>query len=144
MLFTTVGQGWLFLIMLNIGLLCAVVDEIFKLLKISQKSSKIIKNSEKNAKNTQKIEFLAPKPKKKAKNTKIWGLILNNIFDAVRVLIWGAVFYIATLLLNYGEVRFYLILAFVGGFCLERTFLVPAIQKLRSMCYNRKTPQTRD
>ena len=138
MLFTTVGQGWLFLLMLDIGLLCAVVDEIFKLLKISQKSSKIIKNSEKIAKNTQKIEFFAPKPKKKVKSIKIFGLILTNIFDAVRVLIWGAVFYVSTLLLNYGEVRFYLILAFVGGFCLERTILVPTIQKLHSMRYNKK------
>lgn len=138
MLFTTVGQGWLFLIMLDIGLLCAVVDEIFKLLKISQKSSKIIKNSEKIAKNTQKIEFLAPKPKTKARNKDLIYKIFNNIFDAVRVLIWGAVFYVSTLLLNYGEVRFYLILAFVAGFCLERTILVPTIQKLRSMRYNKK------
>lgn len=138
MLFTTVGQGWLFLIMLDIGLLCAILDEGFRFLKIKKKDVKIDKNIEKTAKNTQKIEFLAPKPKIKTKNTEIFSKIFNNIFDAIRVLVWGAVFYISTLLLNFGEVRFYLILAFVVGFCLERTILVPAIQKLLTMRYNKK------
>ncbi len=138
MLFTTVGQGWLFLLMLDIGLLCAIVDEGCKLLKFQNKNQKIDKNIEKTAKNTQKIEFLAPKPKTKAKNKDLIYKIFNNIFDAVRVLIWSAIFYVSTLLLNYGEVRFYLILAFVAGFCLERTILVPTIQKLRSMRYNKK------
>ncbi len=140
MLFTTFGQGWLFLIILELGLLCALVDSLVvffpKWLKSRKKLSKIDKNAEKIVKNREKIEFLAPtQPKQKTKTPRKFSFkspIFLTIIMVLKVFICGAIIYLATLWLNYGEIRAYLILAFVAGFCLERTILVKWVQKWRN------------
>lgn len=150
MLFESIGQGWLFLLLLDIGLCAGLVDEIFRLvpfcckrLKNHKKYAKSVKNDKKTAKNTQKIEFSqqikpkTPTPHKKRKVTL--SKIFIPIWDFCRTLITGAIFFISVLIFNFGEVRLYLIAAFAVGFCLERTILVRLVQKRFASCY---TPST--
>ena len=140
MLFTTLGQGWLFLIFLDIGILCALLFRLFsvfpKWLKNSKKLKKIDEKCEKISKKSAKIEFLAPvRLEKKIKKPKKFNLnspVFSALKTALIVLICGAIIYLNILWLNYGEVRAYLILAFVVGFCLERTIFAKLIKKYRN------------
>ena len=52
------------------------------------------------------------------------------------MLVCFAIFYLGVLFINYGEMRIYLILAFVVGFWLERTFLADGVKKLWRKVYN--------
>ena len=152
MLFESLGQGLLFLLMLQIGICCGFIDEFFKIiplyfrkLKNKQKHQKNVKNTQKTAKNDVKIDFSAnfnknntqtPLNKKKKKLTLPPNLIAN-ILGFFRTIFFGTTFILTTLAINYGEIRFYLILAFVGGFCIERTIIVKYVHKLLNKCYTK-------
>jgi len=92
MLFTTASQGWLFLIFASAGMMIALLS---------------------------KIKLGSKKKKKRVFNKKN---ILSNIGSCLFVIGNCLVFWWLNLKLNYGEVRFYLILAYVVGFYIGNTF----------------------
>ena len=128
------------MIFLDIGILCALLFRLFsvfpKWLKNRKKIKKIDEKCEKISKKSAKIEFLAPvRLEKKTKKPKKFNLnspVFSALKTALIVLICGAIIYLNILWLNYGEVRAYLILAFVVGFCLERTIFAKLIKKYRN------------
>lgn len=148
MLCESIGQGWLFLLLLDIGLCAGLFDEIFrlvpfccKLINHTKKQQKSVKNTENLTKNAKKIEFLVQNKQNTQQSTPKRKLNLRKIFtpiiDFLRTILLGIIFFISVLFFNYGEVRLYLIIAFIVGFCLERTFLAKCIQKVFSKCYNK-------
>ena len=138
MLFESIGQGWIFLLILHLGICCALFDEIWRLIPFVIKKLNIKKTINKIEKNSTKITF-APKQKIKQNNKikfKFAKKIIKNISICFRVLVCFAIFYLGVLFINYGEMRIYLILAFVVGFWLERTFLADGVKKLWRKVYN--------
>ncbi len=148
MLYATLGQGWLFLLMLHLGICVALFDEIFRILpamckQILLKSNikKLLKNTNQNA---PKISFL---PQQKSNNNtkkSIAPAILNNLSVCARVIFAGAICYVGMLFLNYGAVRFYLILAFIVGFWLERIFIAKGVLFLLKKVYNNTKKEQKD
>ena len=150
MLYASIGQGWLFLLLLDMGLCAGLFDEIFRLvpfcckrIKYTKKQQKSLKNTENSAKIVKKIEFLMQNKsnmqKDKPKQKRNLHKIFTPIIDFLRTILLGVIFFFAVLFFNYGEVRLYLIIAFIVGFCLERTFIAKCVQKVFSKCYNRGT-----
>ncbi len=140
MLYATLGQGWIFLLMLHLGICVGFFDEIFRILPAMCKQI-LLKNhakkvQENTAQNTQKISFLPQQKSNKNTKKSIVPAILNNFSVCTRVIIAGAICYIGMLFLNYGAVRFYLILAFVVGFWLERSFIAKGVLFLLKKVYN--------
>lgn len=138
MLFESLGQGWIFLLFLHIGLCCAIIDELPRFIP-NIKFKKPNKKNKTTSNKNKKITFITKVAQKNKSNFKYKIILKNclNIFiDFIRVIFCFAIFYISVLLFNYGEIRFYLILAFGVGFWLERTFLATAIKKLWQKVYN--------
>ena len=116
-----------------------------------KKTNKQTIQNEKNTKNSleinKKIEFITQAPNNKEKNkpkTKFFKNTLLCIRDIFRVLLNFAIFFITTLLVNYGDTRLYLILAFIVGFITERTIFVGLIKKIKNIVYNRKAHKGAD
>lgn len=148
MLYATLGQGWIFLLMLHLGICVALFDEIFRILpaifkQISLKNNakKLLKNTSKNA---HKISFLPQQKSNKNTKKSIAPAILNNLSVCARVIFAGAICYVGMLFLNYGAVRFYLILAFVVGFWLERIFIAKGVLFLLKKVYNHTQKEQRN
>ena len=148
MLYASIGQGWLFLLLLDMGLCAGLFDEIFRLvpfcckrIKYAKKQQKSVKNTENLTKNAKEIEFLVQNNPNTQKNTPKRKRNLRKIFtpiiDFLRTILLGVIFFLSVLFFNYGEVRLYLIIAFIVGFCLERTFIAKCVQKVFSKCYNK-------
>ncbi len=177
MLFETIGQGWIFLLMLYIGFCCGLFDEFLRAMpsirqffknkkiklkeeknnkKLNQNNENILKNkTDLNADLSSnkldnistpplKIEFNkqnnSPQrtPKKQSKG-KIFTKELKHIIkevstwikDVLRILIYGAVYYLSNLTINFGEMRLYTIIAFIGGFLLIRTIFAFVLKMLK-------------
>ena len=138
MLFASVGQGWIFLIIFILGCWCGVFDILIKIIstKIStpKNSQKI---HQKSAENSKKISIKNSVKKVKIKNQKInFKEIGSAILYFVKVLIYGALLFVAIYFLDYGNVRFYHIFAFCVGLWLINTLFVRYVQKFPSKCYN--------
>lgn len=140
MLFATLGQGWIFLLMIHLGFCVAVVDEIFRILPAIFKQIKLKKDAKKLTKNTQentqKISFSSQQKSSKNNKKLLCGSVFSNINICLRVIFAGAIFYLGVLFFNYGAVRFYLILAFFVGFWLERNFIAKTVLYLFQKVYN--------
>lgn len=63
--------------------------------------------------------------------------IIEKFFDAIAVVLCGAVFFIALLMLNFGEFRFYILLGYVLGIFIYRVTLGLIVAKVCSFCYNK-------
>lgn len=146
MLFSAVGQGYIFLLLLCVGAGLCVVEIVGKLASKSLKnitkikSKKIAEKSKKIAQNRapieRKIEFVAPQKntsKNKQKNNKKnmqkispkYKKIAQNVCSCMlgvgKVLVYGAVLFAVVLVCDFGELRAYHFLAFLIGFWLTKT-----------------------
>ena len=63
--------------------------------------------------------------------------VMEKIFDFISVILCGGVFFVLCLKINYGELRFYLILGFILGILMQRFTIGIFIAKISSSCYNK-------
>lgn len=148
MLFTSLGQGYIFLLLLCGGAGCALffcLTQIFfakiqrkiksnkNRQKIPKKSQKIQNNTNLDKKNSpRQITFLpaqntpTPAPKNSTKNRKkipknTIKAVFSVIYGAFVALVCGAVVVAMVFYFDYGAFRFYHFLAFLLGFWLIKT-----------------------
>lgn len=100
-LFETLSQPLLFLILFSIGFCCGFLFDLRSY-----------------------IVFLLNK-------NKVAEIILDVLFSVGTC----AIFFFSCLRFNYGELRFFLILAFVSGFLIQRFSLGRLIAKVIEKCY---------
>jgi len=118
MLFETIGQIWFFLLLIWFGIVSGLIDEIGKFL-----NTHLTKKITTKKANHTKI--------KNAKKNSTWHLqILLFVADFIRVIIASGIFYLSSIFYNYGDIRLYSILAFAGGFILERKVFTYLIAKI--------------
>ncbi len=134
MLFVSVGQGWIFLILVITGIWCAVLELLLaKLFKFIKKNAK---NKQKIEKNTQKsIKFTENQKNKKRRNKNLNNFLIGIIYFS-RILIYFGLIYLLVYFLDYGNLRIYHILGFCVGFYLIKYFFVRLIQNRLQKCYN--------
>ena len=102
LLYETLSQPLIFLIMIGIGFGCGFLADVRNL-----------------------VFFLCNKNK-----------IVAFILDIITGLICGIFFLLSVLSLNFGELRFYLILGFFIGFLIQRFFVSSLIAKFSKIWYN--------
>lgn len=142
MLFVSVGQGWIFLILLIAGVWCALIELLLiKILKFAKlKINLKEQNKEINKKNTKKSISFINKKQQNIKNQKS-KTNFKNFFSAMiycfKILIYGTIIYLIVYFLDYGNLRFYHILGFCVGFYITKYFFVNLKQKITLKWYNR-------
>lgn len=130
MLFESVGEGWIFLILLCVGMwtefcFCALGSIIKKIKEIKKNNKKTIKKEEKCENNI----IFSKKPKQKLGKKKTYFNIKIAIFSFAKMLIYGLILLICVYLLDYFDIRMYHILAFGVGICVIKALFVFLQQK---------------
>ena len=133
MLFESLGQGWIFLLLLIIGAWCAVLDVFciklynFWAIKLVQKKTinkQVNNNSDIKTKKSKKLCFTQ------------FSSLLQGFFVFFKVLALGVILYLSIYFLDYGDVRFYHFIAFCGGFYIIKFLFAKWKQYKAKKCYN--------
>lgn len=61
--------------------------------------------------------------------------IMQKVFDALAVFVFGALFFIVCLVFNFGQFRLYILMAYLCGLLLERTTFGLILAKFCKFCY---------
>ncbi len=124
MLFESVGQGWIFLLVFVVGAWFCVIGFLFckACCKLFSKFKYLFAKKHKN----KKIKISLGKKHKKSFDMVNVGYIMAY-FGAV--LVAGIVLYICIYIFDYGQLRWYHILGFCVGFCLSHIFIKKLITK---------------
>ncbi len=148
MLFEAMGQVWIFLLLIWIGILIAGIDEIgrfcYYIINRKISSNKKLpkqKNTHKLAKTT-KNKSTKMQLKNKQLSKRISKVIISIIVDITRAVFVCFSFYLVVYLFNYGEVRLYTILAFLLGIFLERWFVNKFLINKKDSTVNENNSQT--
>lgn len=134
MLFSTLGQGYIFLLLLCLGAILSSLGMVFCLLlgwiktlikhKKSAKPSCVPQGNDGRS-SSRKISFVThknPTPKLRKNISKNIRKIVKNITQLLlgfaRAVICLSAVYLTVMFVDYGDVRLYHFLAFAIGFCL--------------------------
>lgn len=134
MLFTTLGQGYIFLLLLAIGSLACVFEVVLvwclnktKNLLIRSKTKPLDSTQSSQNLNTHSRAIIFESKKVNTKNairkmpkgiSQIIKIIAQFLLGVVRAITCVLIIYFVVLCYDYGEIRLYHFLAFAIGFCL--------------------------
>ena len=115
MLFVTINQHWVFLIICWYGVILGTAYKLGQI--VCNKLVTKLKNTKHltNSKKVKRHKFTVKNSKKHQKVCKICEIFSKNLIDFVKVILAGGIYIILNFRYNFGEIRLFSVIAYLIG-----------------------------